>query len=54
MLPREFLLKAANCELKAMRASDPAARAMMLEIAAHWRNLAKTVSVPERREGDDD
>ena len=54
MLPRECLLKAANCELKAMNASDPVARARMLEIAEHWRNLAKTASAPEGLEGDVD
>ena len=51
MSPSESLLKAVNCELKAMGASDPAAQARMLEIAERWRNLAKTASAPDRLEG---
>lgn len=53
MSREQFLLKAAHCDQNAMTTAVPACRAMMLEIAEHWRKLAKTAKdAPERRGGD--
>ena len=44
----ECLQHIAECELQAQRATDPAAKAAYLDLAARWRRIAETFDYIER------
>jgi hypothetical protein len=48
-----YLEKAAHCEQAAERVADPVTKALYLDLASQWRQLAQQAETLDRERGDD-